>query len=124
SNLIRDENPTYFVAATDVRAKTYRHEIYPEYKANRSTHSDEFYKSVELLYNMLEVMGIPVVGVSGYEADDVIGTICAQNPDIRKYIISSDKDFMQLVDDNTFLYRAGKYPNKEILDIAGVQNKV
>jgi DNA polymerase I len=69
-NLLRDEKPTHVAAAFDVSRQTFRAEAYPEYKANRTTTPDEFRGQVELTKDVLGALGIPVMAIDGFEADD------------------------------------------------------
>ena len=77
-NLLRDEEPTHIAAAFDVSRKTFRSEMYPEYKAQRSKSPDEFNGQVELTKEVLDALGIPVMAIEGYEADDIIATLATQ----------------------------------------------
>src|SRR5690349_19747481 len=77
-NLLRDERPTHVAAAFDVSRKTFRVEAYPEYKANRITTPDEFRGQVEITQEVLGALGIPVMAIEGYEADDIIATLATQ----------------------------------------------
>ena len=77
-NVLRDEVPTHLAVAFDVSRKTFRSEIYTEYKANRSTSPDEFKGQVDLVKEVLDALNVPHVAVDGYEADDVIATLATQ----------------------------------------------
>ncbi|AYF76098.1 DNA polymerase I [Nocardia yunnanensis] len=106
-NLLRDEKPTHVAAAFDVSRKTFRTEAYPEYKANRSTTPDEFKGQVETTQEVLGALGIPVMAIDGYEADDVIATLTTQAVPhgFKVLIVTGDRDALQLVsDDVTVLY--------------------
>ncbi|WP_054811398.1 DNA polymerase I [Nocardia arizonensis] len=114
-NLLRDEKPTHVAAAFDVSRKTFRTEAYPEYKANRSQTPDEFRGQVELTKDVLGALGIPVMAIDGYEADDVIATITTQAvpQGFRVLIVTGDRDSIQLVSgDVTVLY-----PRKGVSDL-------
>ena len=104
--LIEEEKPDYLVAAFDSKGKNFRHEIFSDYKANRSEMPDEIQTQLPYLWTLLEGMNIPVLRVQGVEADDIIGTVAKQCNDIdfQCNIVSGDKDFMQLINDSTFLY--------------------
>ena len=108
--IITDENPDYFVCAFDSKEKTFRHKMYPEYKANRPKMPVELQEQIPHLWELLEAMNIPVLKKPGYEADDIIGTIAesVKDNDIESYIVSGDKDFMQLINEDIFLYTPGK----------------
>ncbi|NLG47309.1 DNA polymerase I [Gordonia sp. (in: high G+C Gram-positive bacteria)] len=106
-NLLRDEEPTHVAAAFDVSRQTFRSEMFPEYKAQRSKSPDEFRGQVDLTKDVLDAMGIPVMAIDGYEADDVIATLAtaADQQGYRVYVVTGDRDSLQLVNDNiTVLY--------------------
>ena len=108
--IIKDENPDYLVCAFDSKEKTFRHKIYSDYKANRPEMPEELQKQIPHLWELLDGMNIPVLRKPGYEADDIIGTVTESVLDkkIESFIVSGDKDFMQLINDKIFLYTPGK----------------
>ncbi|WP_433598519.1 DNA polymerase I [Nocardia sp. CA-135953] len=114
-NLLRDEKPTHIAAAFDVSRKTFRTEAYPEYKAGRNATPDEFRGQVELTKDVLGAMGIPVMAIDGFEADDLIATIATQavGEGFRVLIVSGDRDAIQLVSDEVTLL----YPRKGVSDL-------
>ncbi len=114
-NLLRDEKPTHIAAAFDVSRKTFRTEAYPEYKANRSQTPDEFRGQVELTKDVLGALGIPVMAIDGFEADDVIATLTTQAKaeGFRILIVTGDRDSIQLVDDDVTVL----YPRKGVSDL-------
>lgn len=99
--LLRKEDPDYIVAVFDGKEKTFRHEMYPEYKATREKMPDELRAQLPDLWKLADAMNLPRLEVEGYEADDVIGTLAvrANEAGMEVYIVSGDKDFMQLVND-------------------------
>ncbi len=106
-NLLRDEDPSHIAAAFDVSRQTFRSEMFPEYKAQRSSSPDEFRGQVDLTKDVLDAMGIPVMAIEGYEADDVIATLAtrADEQGYRVLVVTGDRDALQLVNDNiTVLY--------------------
>ncbi|MCF8611173.1 DNA polymerase I [Gordonia sp. HY285] len=106
-NLLRDEEPTHIAAAFDVSRKTFRAEMFPEYKAQRSKSPDEFRGQVDITKDVLDAMGIPVMAVEGYEADDIIATLATQADaaGYRVLVVTGDRDSLQLVNENiTVLY--------------------
>ena len=106
-NVLRDEAPTHLGVAFDVSRRTFRSEIYPEYKANRSTTPDEFRGQLDLVKEVLKVLNIAFVEKPGFEADDVIGTLAtrAEAMGFDVLICTGDRDAFQLVSDNvTVLY--------------------
>ncbi|MCU1644433.1 MAG: dpo1 [Nocardia sp.] len=114
-NLLRDEKPTHVAAAFDVSRKTFRTEVYPEYKANRATTPDEFRGQVETTKEVLGAMGIPVMAIDGFEADDVIATLVTQAvPEgFRVLVVTGDRDALQLVNDNVTVL----YPKKGVSEL-------
>jgi DNA polymerase-1 len=115
-NALRDEQPTHVAVAFDVSRQTFRTERFPEYKANRTTSPEPFRGQVELIQEVLGALGITVVQVDGYEADDVIATLARQAEDAgyETLIITGDRDTFQLVDDSTTVL----YPRKGVSDLA------
>ena len=124
--IMKDENPDYLVCAFDSKEKTFRHEMYPAYKANRPEMPIELQEQIPHIWPLLEAMNIPVLKKPGFEADDIIGTITESISDeeIEAYIVSGDKDFMQLINEKTFLYAPGKRSaSPTIYDRNGVLEK-
>ena len=125
--IIKDEDPDYFACAFDSKGKTFRHDMYEDYKANRPPMPEELQIQLPHLWEILEAMNIPVLKKQGVEADDIIGTLAvnAQKKGFDTYIVSGDKDFMQLINDNIYLYAPGtkKTPNPIIYDSEKVQDK-
>ena len=125
--LIRNENPDYFVCAFDSKGKTFRHDMYKDYKANRPEMPEELQLQLPHLWEILEAMNIPVLKKVGVEADDIIGTLAvnADKDGLDTYIVSGDKDFMQLINDHIFLYAPGtkRAPEPIIYDSIKVEKK-
>ena len=124
--LIEDEKPDYLVAAFDSKGKNFRHELYTDYKANRSAMPDEIQTQLPYLWELLEAMNIPILRVGGVEADDIIGTVAkmCDKENLQCNIVSGDKDFMQLINDKTFLYAPqARKRAKEIFDKKKVLEK-
>ena len=107
--LLKDENPRYIAIVLDTKAKTFRHKEYDLYKANRKPMPDDLSEQLSTLYQVLKVLNIKIFKKDGYEADDLIGTIprLISSDNISTYMYSSDKDLVQLVNKNTFLYSPG-----------------
>ncbi|MDR0714345.1 MAG: DNA polymerase I [Bacteroidales bacterium] len=121
--VLNKEKPTHIAVAFDPPVPTFRHEMYPEYKAQREETPEEIRKSVPRIREIIEAYRIPVVECNGYEADDVIGTIArqaaAQGFDV--YMMTPDKDYAQLVTDHVFMYKPARSGTEaEILDAAKV----
>ncbi len=110
SLLIKNYNPKYFVAAMDSRTPTFRHEQYKEYKANRAKTPDDLKAQFPIIEDCLNILGIPVLRVDGYEADDVIATIARQCDKEGRHcvILSADKDLQQLANDNIHMLKPDK----------------
>ena len=124
--LINNDKPDLMVAAFDTSKKTFRHEKYPDYKATREKMPDEMIGQLPYLWKILESMGIPTLEKPGFEADDIIGTLAsmASKENLEVYIVSGDKDFMQLVNENIFLYTpSGRKADIKIYDRNGVIEK-
>jgi len=125
--LIRSENPDYIACAFDSKEKTFRHKMYKEYKANRPKMPDELQMQLPHLWDMLEAMNLPVLKKPGVEADDIIGTLAVQAEKERldTYIVSGDKDFMQLMNNHIFMYAPGtrKSPEPIIYDPVKVEER-
>lgn len=117
--LVAKEQPTHLAVAFDPPAKTFRHEAYPEYKANRSAAPELVKQALEPLQEILAAFGIPVVMMPGYEADDVIGSMASQWESRQSHIfmVTPDKDYGQLVTDNIFQYKPAKGGNE--LEVLG-----
>ena len=111
--LIAKERPTHVAVAFDPPAKTFRHEAYPEYKANRSAAPELVKEALDPLQEILAAFDIPVVMVPGYEADDAIGSMASQWKGDGKeiYMVTPDKDYGQLIDNNVFQYKPAKGGN-------------
>ena len=124
--LIRKEKPDYLMAAFDTSKKTFRHEMYPEYKATREKMPEEMREQLPYLWKLLKAMKIPTLEQPGFEADDIIGTLAvrANESNLDTYIVSGDKDFMQLVNDHIFLYSpSGRQSDIKIYDKDAVKDK-
>ncbi len=103
--LLKEENPEYIAVVFDARGPTFRHELYPEYKANRPPMPAELRQQVEQILEFTSLLGMPLLQVDGVEADDVIGTLCraAEAAGMNCVISTGDKDLAQLVSDRTTL---------------------
>ncbi len=124
--IIRKENPSHIIAAFDASGPTFRHEMFPEYKANRDATPEDIKVAVPWVKKLLDAYGIPVVEKLGFEADDVIGTLAksAEKQGFEVYMVTPDKDFAQLVSDNIFMFKPGKGGGSpEILGIPEVKEK-
>jgi len=102
--------PTHLAVAFDTSAPTVRHEYYPEYKAQREEMPEDLRKAIPNVFRLLEAFNIPMLKLDGYEADDIIGCLArrAEKDGFETYMVTPDKDYCQLVDEKTFLYRPGR----------------
>jgi len=100
---IKRFKPDYLIVATDVGKKTFRNEIYPEYKKNRGEPPVELVPQFSLIKEVIESFGLPIIGVEGYEADDLLGSISRQfkAEDLLISLLTGDGDALQLVDEST-----------------------
>ncbi len=105
--VLEKEKPTYIGVAFDPSGPTFRHETYPEYKAQREACPEDIKTSVPIIKDILHAFRIPVLEADGFEADDVIGTLAtkAGQAGIETYMLTPDKDYGQLVRPNVFMFR-------------------
>ena len=127
--ILRDEQPEYIACVFDTRAPTFRHIAYPQYKATREKMPDEMVEQLPLIRKVVEVLRIALLEKEGFEADDVIGTLAraAEKRGLDTYLVSGDKDFMQLVSDRIKMYnlaRGGSGSEISIVDSEGVVQKM
>ena len=131
---LREEcNPDHVAVAFDLKAPTFRHEMYSEYKAGRKGMPDELRSQMPILKNLLTLLGYTVVEKEGYEADDILGTLSATcKGDDRCFIATGDRDSLQLISDNTSVLLAstkmGKattvlYDKEKLFEEYGVEPK-
>lgn len=106
-DVLRRENPTHVAVCFDPKGGTFRHEVYPEYKAQRDAQPEDITLSLPYIKDILEANNIKIVEVPGYEADDVIGTLSrrAEADGYLTLMMTPDKDYGQLVTDNVLMYR-------------------
>ena len=115
--LIEREKPTHLAVAFDPPGGTFRNEMYPEYKANRSETPQLIIDSLEPLCELCRAMGFPVLMIKGFEADDVIGSMAkrAEKEGFEVYMVTPDKDYGQLISPNIIQYKPGKAGEREPL---------
>lgn len=103
--LLQEEAPDYIAVVFDTKSKNFRHTLYPEYKANRPAMPEELASQIEPLHEAIQAMGLPLIAMEGYEADDVIGTLAkiATQHHVKTVISTGDKDMAQLVNDHVTL---------------------
>ena len=125
-DLIKREKPENLAVAFDLGGSVDRIELFDEYKANRHETPEAIKIAVPYIHSILEAMGIPILMKSGYEADDIIGTVAkqAEKSNYDVFMVTPDKDFAQLVSENIFMYRPARMGNGiEIWGIPEVQKK-
>ena len=116
--------PDYIFAAMDSKTKTFRHEMYPEYKATRNKTPDDLHAQIPWICEILQALGVPVLQCDGYEADDIIATVAKKCSDQgwECRILSGDKDLMQLVNDTTLILKPESGAQTwKLTDAAGVE---
>ena len=115
-SLIKEEKPTHIAVAFDVSRKTFRTDIFPEYKANRSKTPDEFRSQMSYLHELVSAFGIQQFEIEGYEADDIIATITkrAEKEKCEVLICTGDRDSFQLVNDQTTIL----YPKRGVSEMS------
>ena len=130
-DILKNQNPTHIGVAFDTKASTFRHESFPEYKANREKMPEDLSASIPYIIKVLKGFNIPILSVDGFEADDVIGTMSkkAESEGFTTYMMTPDKDFGQLVSDNIFMFKPARMGNKaeiwgveEVCERFGIKN--
>ncbi|GAA6151466.1 DNA polymerase I [Pseudoteredinibacter isoporae] len=120
--LQKDYQGSEIAVIFDAKGKTFRDDIYPDYKANRPPMPDELRSQIEPIHSIIRAMGLPLIAIPGVEADDVIGTFAEQATGIGMDVVVStgDKDMAQLVNQHVTLVNT---MTETVMDIAGVENK-
>lgn len=125
--ILDDEDPDHFAICFDTDKPTFRHKAYPQYKANRLEIPTDMPWQIDKVKEIVTIMNLPLLEVDGYEADDIVGTLVRQasKEDIMSYMVTTDKDYMQLVTDKVLLYKPlpGSGQTVEIIDKNGVMKK-
>ena len=128
--VLEKENPNFIGVVFDVSAPTFRHEMFPEYKAHRDEMPEDLRKSIPYIRRIIEAFNIPIIEKPGFEADDVIGTLAkeAEKQGFITYMMTPDKDYAQLVSDHIFMFKPGKggddaevWGLKEVQENFGIQ---
>jgi len=129
NRILSQEYPDHIAVVFDTSKPTFRHLAYPEYKATRQKMPEDMSSQLGILKEVVRAYNIPVIELEGYEADDVIGTLArrAEKEGVLTFLVTSDKDFMQLVTDKIRMYKPGKQgtdveiiTQKEVKDKFGV----
>ena len=124
NEVLTKESPTHIGVAFDY-GKTFRHDAFPEYKAQREETPEDIKLSVPLIKQILEAMHIPILQVDGFEADDIIGTVATRfgSNGIETFMLTPDKDYGQLIGPNVFMYRPRHGGGYEIIGEKEVGDK-
>ena len=124
-DVLKREKPSHLGVAFDPSGPTFRHDAFEAYKAQRESTPEDIKKAVPYIKNILKAYNIPIYEVSGYEADDVIGTLSKQaaKQGFTVYMLTPDKDYGQLVEENIFMYRPKHSGGYEILGVEEVKAK-
>ena len=120
--LLSDELPQYAAVVFDARGKNFRHELYPDYKANRPPMPDDLKSQIPYVHDLVRAMGIPLISIEGVEADDVIATLArrAARDGLHTLVSTGDKDLAQIVNDDVELVDTMQ---DKRMDMAGVEQK-
>jgi len=124
--ILTKEKPTHIAVVFDMEGPTARHLEFETYKANREEMPEDLRKSIPVIIELIKGFNIEVLGLEGFEADDVIGTLAikAEKAGFTTYMMTPDKDYGQLVDENTFIYKPARLGNgAEILGPAEICKK-
>jgi len=124
--ILRNQQPTHIAVAFDTDAPTHRHAEFADYKATRQVMPEDLSEALPHVRRMLEAFNIPVLICDGFEADDIIGTLVrrAEKEGFTSFMVTPDKDFGQLVDQNTFLYKPSRMGDAvEVLGLPEIQKR-
>jgi DNA polymerase-1 len=126
-DLLENQKPTHIAVAFDTPEPTPRHELYPEYKAQREAMPEDIGFAIPAVKRLIRALDIPVLECPGYEADDIIGTLAKRaeaEGGYTVYMVTPDKDFAQLVSPTTLIYKPGRQGSApEILDVAAIREQ-
>ncbi|MCB1077040.1 MAG: DNA polymerase I, partial [Verrucomicrobiae bacterium] len=126
-DLLENQKPTHIAVAFDTPEPTPRHEIYPEYKAQREAMPEDIGRAIPVVKRLIQAFDIPVLECPGYEADDIIGTLAKRaeaEGDYTVYMVTPDKDFAQLVSEKSVIYKPGRQGSApEILDVGAIREQ-
>ncbi len=120
--LLREKKPHYLFCAIDVPGRTFRHDKYAAYKANRPEMPEDLVSQIRIVYELIEAFGIPLIGCVGYEADDVMATLASVTEAAGGlcYLVTGDKDCRQLLSDRVFLYNIRK---DQVFDVQSLRDE-
>ncbi|OGU19345.1 MAG: DNA polymerase I [Ignavibacteria bacterium GWA2_55_25] len=126
NRIISQEYPEYIAVVFDTPAPTFRHKAYKEYKATRQEMPEDMVPQIGMIKDVVKAYNIPLLEMEGFEADDIMGTLAkqAEKQNMRTFLVTSDKDFMQLISPKTKMYKPGRSGDEvEIVDAEGVKKK-
>lgn len=124
--ILNKQKPSHIAVVFDMPGKTFRSDIYPDYKAHRSETPEDIIASIPYVKKLIEGFNIPMLGEVGFEADDVIGTVSkmAEKEGFQTFMMTPDKDFAQLVSENIFMYKPARSSNPaEVWGVPEVKEK-
>ncbi len=124
--ILEDEKPEHVAVVFDTKEPTFRHKMYSEYKATRQKMPEDMASQMDKLKEVVRAFNTPLIEVPGYEADDIIGTLArrAEKENVLTYMVTGDKDFMQLISPLVKIYKPGKGGgDAEVIDEFGVKAK-
>ncbi|MEJ5304532.1 MAG: DNA polymerase I [Ignavibacteria bacterium] len=125
--ILENEKPDYIAVAFDTKEKTFRHDKFPEYKANRQLIPDDMIYQLDYIKKILKAIDIEIITAPGFEADDIIGTLSKKFKDqkVQSYLVTPDKDFLQLIEDGIYVYKPLKksVEDAEVYDINKVKEE-
>lgn len=123
--ILEDEKPEHVAVVFDTKEPTFRHKMFKEYKATRQKMPEDMASQMEKLKEVVRAFNTPLIEVPGYEADDIIGTLArrAEKEKVTTYMVTGDKDFMQLISPYIKMFKPGKSGDVEIVEEKGVLEK-
>src|SRR5216683_7521174 len=125
-DILGKQQPTHIAVAFDTEVPTHRHVEFPDYKATRETMPEDLSEALPHVRRMIEAFRIPVLTCDGFEADDIIGTLVgrAEKEGFKSFMVTPDKDFGQLITENTLLYKPARMGDAvEIMGQAEIQKR-
>ncbi len=126
NRILSQEYPDHIAVVFDTAKPTFRHKAFPEYKATRQKMPEDLAPQIGIVKEVVRAYNIPSIELDGYEADDIMGTLArrAEKENVLTFLVTSDKDFMQLVTDKVTIYRPGKQgTDAEIVSFKEVKDK-
>ena len=128
--IIDEEKPDHLAVCFDTEKPTFRHKEFPQYKAQRADIPDDMPWQINEVKEIVKLFNIPMIELPGFEADDIIGTLVkqAEKENVQSYMVTPDKDYMQLISDKSFMFKpsktsSGSSGDIEIVGVEGVKNK-